>query len=389
MAAATDYYEVLGVGRDADNDEIKRAYRKLARQWHPDVNSSDEAHAKFAAVSEAYEVLSDPDKRQRYDLGGSDGMGGFGGQGFGFGGFGDIMDAFFGGGQARGPRPRVQRGQDALIRVQVSLPEAAFGTVKQLTVDTAVVCAGCTGTGCADGTQRAACSMCRGRGEVQTVQTSLLGQVMMSRPCPQCQGFGDVITHPCSDCHGEGRVRTRRTLDIAVPAGVAGGTRLQMSGEAEAGPGGGPNGDLYIDIIEQTHPVFVRTRDDLHCTLTVPMVDAALGTSVDFESIDPDVDAGADGATGPRLVMSVEVKPGTQPGHVIRMKGKGIPHLRSSGRGDLNIHLEVSVPTDLNEKQKQLLREFAAGRKEAPASVTQARETGGSSFFSKLKDAFK
>ena len=387
MATTADYYDVLGVERSADAEEIKRAYRKLARQWHPDVNSSDEAHARFAAVTEAYETLSDPEKRQRYDSGGG-AFGGNGNGGFGFGGFSDMMDAFFGGGASRGPRPRLQRGQDALIRLTLTLPEAAFGTTKKVTLDTAVVCDTCTGTGCAAGTDHSTCSMCRGRGEVQTVQTSFLGQVMTSRPCPQCQGYGDVIAQPCSDCHGEGRVRTRRTVDIKVPAGVSGGTRLQLSGEAETGPGGGPNGDLYVDIVEQTHPVFVRNKDDLHCTLTVPMTDAALGTSVDVETIDADPTGGGEGADGPRASMKVDVKPGTQPGHIIKLKGKGVPHLRGSGRGDLNIHFEVSVPSDLTEKQRQLLQEFAGSRKDAPASVSQSRETSGG-FFSKIKDAFK
>ncbi len=390
MPTATDYYSVLGVGRDASADDIKKAYRKLARQWHPDVNNAPDAQSKFAEVSEAYEVLSDPQKRERYDLGG-DPFGGAGGNGFnGFGGFSDIMDAFFGGGQSRGPRPRVQRGQDALIRVQVSLVEAAWGATKTITLDTAVVCDTCTGLGTAQGSQRVTCTMCRGRGEVQTVQNSFLGQVMTSRACPQCNGYGDVVSQPCIDCGGEGRVRTRRNVDVEVPAGVAGGMRLQLAGQGECGPGGGPHGDLYVDIVEQQHPVFTRNGEDLHCSLTIAMTAAALGATATVETIDPDLDKGGAGASGPRAALTIDIKPGTQPGQVLRLRGKGVPKLRGVGRGDLLAHVQVQIPTEMSADERDLLEKFAAGRSEATPRVGTVNDTDENSggFFSKLKDMF-
>lgn len=389
MPTATDYYAVLGVERDASVDDIKKAYRKLARQWHPDVNSAPEAQSKFAEVSEAYEVLSDPDKRERYDLGGDPFGNGAGAGGFGFGGFSDIMDAFFGGGQSRGPRPRVQRGQDALIRVSVSLAEAAWGVTRDVTLNTAVVCGGCTGSGCASGTSRVQCSMCRGRGEVQTVQTSFLGQVMTTRPCPQCQGFGDVIAQPCHDCGGEGRVRSRRTVKVSVPGGASDGVRLHLVGQGECGPGGGPNGDLYVEISEEPHPVFTRHNDDIHCSVTIPMVAAALGTSVSIDTLDPDTDAGAAGAHGARATVHIDIKPGTQPGQILRLKGKGMPRLRGSARGDLLAHVRVDIPTSLSSQERELLEKFASNRAEAPARVGGVEEDeSGGGFFSRLKDMF-
>lgn len=390
MPTATDYYSVLGVEREASSDDIKKAYRRLARQWHPDVNSAPEAQSKFAQVSEAYEVLSDPEKRERYDLGGDPFGNGTSAAGFGFGGFSDIMDAFFGGGQPRGPRPRVQRGQDALVRVTVSLAEAAWGVTRELTLNTAVVCGTCTGTGCAAGTNRVPCSMCRGRGEVQTVQTSLLGQVRTTRPCPQCQGYGDVLAQPCADCGGDGRVRSRRTVTVTIPAGVSEGVRLHLAGQGECGPGGGPNGDLYVEIDEQPHPIFTRQGDDVHCLLTVPMSVAALGSTVSVETLDPDTGAGAYDATGARARVQIEVKPGTQPGQVLRLKGKGIPRLRGAGRGDLLAHVRVDIPTTLTARQRELLEEFAETRDDAPPRVGGVDEldTSGGGFFSRLKDMF-
>jgi molecular chaperone DnaJ len=388
MATTTDYYALLGVEREASADDIKKAYRKLARQWHPDVNSAPEAQEKFAEVSEAYEVLSDPEKRERYDLGG-DPFGGGGPSGFGFGGFSDIMDAFFGGGQSRGPRSRVQRGQDALIRMQVSLVEAAWGVTREVTLDTAVACGTCTGLGTAKGTQRIQCSMCRGRGEVQTVQTSFLGQVMTTRACPQCAGYGDVVSNPCPDCGGEGRVRTRRQVDVQIPAGVAGGVRLQLSGQGESGPGGGPHGDLYVDVVEQQHDVFTRDGDDLHCHLIISMTAAALGTTAKVETIDPDLDRGGVGAQGPRATVELDVKAGSQPGQVIRLRGRGVQKLRGSGRGDLLVHLKVTIPTSLNEAERTLLTQFEAGRKDSAPEVGGLRdEESGGGFFNKLKDIF-
>jgi molecular chaperone DnaJ len=371
---ATDYYATLGVARDATPEEIKRAYRKLARELHPDVNPDAETQDRFKEVTAAYEVLSDPDKRQMYDLGGDPrgGMGGAAGFGQGFG-FGDIMDAFFGS-QSRGPRSRVARGKDALIRLQVTLAEAAFGATRDITVDTAIACEECHGQGTAPDTQVVTCSMCQGRGEVQSVQRSFLGQVMTSRPCPQCQGFGTLIPHPCPECSGEGRVRTRRTLTVKIPAGVDTGTRIQLSGEGEVGPGAGPAGDLFLEIVEQPHETFTRQGDDLHCTITLPMTAAALGTALSLETLD-----GGE---------SIDVKPGTQSGAVITLKQKGVTHLRGSGRGDLHVHVDVATPTKLDDRQTELLRELATLRgEERPSAAVQSTNASGG-LFSRLRDAF-
>ncbi len=373
---ANDYYAALGVARDANADEIRRAYRKLARELHPDVNPDPVTQEKFKEVTAAYEVLSDPEKRQMYDLGAdprSPGGSPFGPGQAGFG-FGDIMDAFFGGGaQTRGPKPRVRRGQDALIKVAIDLPEAAFGVVKEIQVDTALICPTCTGTGAATGYQATECSMCRGRGEIQSVQRSFLGQVMTSRACPQCQGHGTVISHPCPECNTEGRVRTRRSLKVKIPAGIDDGTRIQLSGEGEVGPGGGPAGDLYVEVTTRPHPVFQRRGDDLHCSVTLPMTAAALGTALPLETLD-----------GPE---DVEIRRGTQAGHVVTLRARGIPHLRGTGRGDLVVHIDVATPTKLDARQEELLRELAAVRgEEQVESKFQRPEKEG--LFTRLKDAF-
>ncbi|MGD9954979.1 MAG: molecular chaperone DnaJ [Candidatus Nanopelagicales bacterium] len=371
---ATDLYAVLGVARDATPEEIKRAYRKLARELHPDVNPDPATQDRFKEVTAAYEVLSDPDKRQMYDLGGDPrgGAGGFGGaQGFGFG---DIMDAFFGT-QTRGPRSRRSRGKDALIRLQVDLSVATFGVTRDITVDTAVVCGSCSGAGTAPDTQVVTCTMCQGRGEVQSVQRSFLGQVMTSRPCPQCQGFGTLIPHPCPECSGDGRVRTRRTITVKVPPGVDTGTRIQLSGEGEVGPGGGTPGDLFLEVVETPHEIFTRQGDDLHCTVTLPMTAAALGTAIDLETLDG--------------VERIEVKAGTQSGQTVTLRQKGVTHLRGSGRGDLHVHVDVATPTKLDAAQEDLLRQLAALRGEtATTTAVQAGRVEQSGLFSRLRDAF-
>lgn len=374
MPVATDYYALLGVARDSGPDEIKRAYRKLARELHPDVNPDPAAVDRFKEVTAAYEVLSDPEKRQMYDLGGDPFHAGGGGFGASFD-FGDIMDAFFGGGQPRGPRPRVRRGQDALIRLQVDLAEAIFGAEREIQVDTAVVCTSCEGAGTAPGTHPATCPMCKGRGEIQNVQRSFLGQVMTSRPCPQCQGFGTMIPTPCVECSGEGRVRTRTTLTVSIPPGVDTGTRIQLAGRGEVGPGGGDPGDLFVEIVQIAHPVFERRGDDLHCVVEVPMASAALGTSMILETLDGD--------------ESVQIAAGTQPQAVITLRGRGVPRLRGSGRGDIHIHLDVRTPTRLTARQEELLRDLASERGEEGARLRtqeQSEESGG--FFSRLRGAF-
>jgi molecular chaperone DnaJ len=369
----SDFYEVLGVGRDATPDEIKRAYRKLARQLHPDVNPSPEAGERFKSVSQAYDVLSDADKRRAYDQGGGSLGNAAGGFGPGFS-FSDIMDAFFGGGApaGRGPRPRQQRGQDALIRLDIDLHAATFGAERELAIDTAAVCPTCAGDGAQPGTGTRQCEVCHGRGEVQQVQRSFLGQVMTSRPCTTCHGFGTVIAHPCLECSGEGRVRTRRTLTLKVPAGVDTGTRIQLRAEGEVGPGGGPPGDLYVEIAVSQHPTLSRRGDDLHCSIELPMTAAALGTTLTFASLDGD--------------EALDIQPGTQAGQVVTLRGKGVTHLRASGRGDLIVHIDVQTPTRLDEEQERLLRSLAVLRGEERPEARLAPAHSG--IFSRLRDAF-
>jgi molecular chaperone DnaJ len=347
----------------------------LARQLHPDVNPDAETQERFKEITVAYEVLSDPEKRQMYDLGGDplSAMGGASsGFGAGFAGLGDIMDAFFGGGATRGPRSRVRSGADALIQVSLDLTEAAFGVTKELTIDTAVVCSACTGEGTAPGTHPETCPSCQGRGEISQVTRSFLGQIMTSRPCPQCGGVGQIIRHPCAECGGDGRVRSRRTITVDIPPGVAHGMRIRLSGQGEVGPGGGPAGDLYVEIEERRHPIFEREGSDLHCTVTLPMTAAALGTTVKLEGLDG--------------VLDIDIRPGTQPGTVIPLRGRGVPHLRGSGRGDLLLHVDVQTPTRLDAEQERLLRELAALRgDQMPAGEFKPGQQG---LFSRLRDAF-
>ncbi|HET7529856.1 MAG TPA: molecular chaperone DnaJ [Mycobacteriales bacterium] len=376
---ARDYYAILGVPRTATPEEIKKAYRRLARQLHPDVNPAEEE--RFKEVTAAYEVLSDPQKREIVDLGGDPlAPGGGAGAGGPFaGGFADIMDAFFGGmtGSTRGPRSRVRAGADALVRIDLDLAETAFGTTRELALDTAVLCTTCQGAGTAAGTHPETCQTCKGRGEVQSVQRSFLGQLVTSRPCPECGGVGTRIRHPCGDCGGEGRVRARRTITVKVPAGVDDGMRLRLSGEGEIGPGGGPAGDLYVEIRERPHPVFTRDADDLHCQVRLPMTAAALGTSVSLETLD-----------GPE---TIDVAPGTQSGAVLTLKGRGVPHLsRGEGRGALYVHIVVDTPERLDTEQERLLRELAKLRgEEQPEFAVVSNNGNGGGLFSRLRDAFK
>ncbi|HLN78192.1 MAG TPA: molecular chaperone DnaJ [Nocardioidaceae bacterium] len=388
-----DPYETLGVARDADADAIKKAYRRLARQLHPDVNPDPATQERFKDVTQAYEVLSDPEKRRMYDLGGDPfggGAGGFG-QGAGFS-FTDIMDAFFGGGGGagaagggRGPRPRVRRGQDALIRLDVDLAEAAFGTTRELKVDTAVLCTVCQGGGAAPGSKPVPCETCHGRGEVHQVQRSFLGEIRTMRPCAACRGFGTIIPEPCRECSGDGRVRSRRTLTVKIPAGVDTGTRVQLAEQGEVGPGGGPAGDLYVEIHVAEHKVFTRHGSDLLCTVTVPMTAAALGTTLELPTLEADLH---DGETETDLETSVEldIRPGTQSGTEIVLNGRGVPALRGVGRGDLVVRVVVETPTRLDDRQQDLLRELAALRdEESPDGQVQATHR---SVFDKLRNAF-
>ena len=367
-----DHYEVLGVDRTASADEIKRAYRKLARELHPDVNPSAEASDQFKLVTHAYDVLSDPQQRQNYDLGGGGASFGAGG----FGGFGDIFETFFGaatgggGASNRGPRSRRQRGQDALVRVEIELKEVIFGSKHDLEVQTAVLCETCNGSCCAPGTSPQTCDICRGSGSIQRSVRSLLGNVVTSSPCGTCRGYGTVILTPCPTCQGQGRVRATRRTTIDIPAGVETGQSLLHTGQGEVGPAGGPAGDLYIEVKVRHHDIFSRNGDDLLATLEVQMSDAILGTSTTFAGLDGEV--------------TVDIKSGTQSADVITIKDRGITHLRGSGRGDLKIGVQVVTPTRLSSAEQALIKQFAGSRKTVPPQLSHFQQ----GLFAKLRDRF-
>lgn len=346
----SDHYETLGVSRNASQEEIKKAYRKLARELHPDVNDSAEAQEQFKLVTHAYEVLGDEQSRRSYDMGGQEAFG-----------FGDIFETFFGGGGQRGPRSRAERGQDALLRVELSFEEAIFGAEKSIPVDTAVLCQTCNGSCAKPGTSAKVCDICRGAGQVQTQVRSLLGSVITSSPCGSCKGYGHVIPEPCLDCRGQGRVRARRDIELNVPAGVEDGIRIQLAGQGEVGFGGGPNGDLYVDISVAPHQYFGRSGDDVICDLDVPLHDAVLGALVKIETFDGAVD--------------LQIPAGSQSDDVITVKGKGFGRLRQAGRGDLLVTLKVSIPSKLDSKQKELFRNLASLRKSDSASL-RPRKSG-------------
>jgi len=376
---ARDYYATLGVEHDATDAEIKKAYRRLARKYHPDVNPSEEAAEKFREASVAQEVLTDPEKRRIVDAGGDPQDPGYGRGapgGFGGGGFGDIFDAFFGGGAAGGgPRAsRVRPGNDALLRMELTLEECFSGVQREVTVDTAVLCDVCDGTGSKTKADPDTCPTCQGQGQVMEIQQSILGRVQVARACPRCQGTGEIIPDPCEECAGDGRVKARRDIPVNIPAGIRDGMRIRMSGKGEVGPGGGPAGDLYVEVNVAEHPCFVREDDDLHVTVHVPMVDAALGTSVDVGMLD--------GST-----TTVAVDPGTQPEAVVRVKGAGMPHLRREGAGHLIAHVDVTVPTDLDKRSRELLEELQNRSGETAGVRTTENERSGG-LFSRLRGKF-
>lgn len=373
----SNHYDALGVTSDATAEEIKKSYRKLARKYHPDVNDAEDAQDRFKTVTHAYEVLSDPAKRRIYDTtgnengnsnGGGGGGGNFDGQGFAFQ---DIFEQFFGGGggQGQGPAPRMRRGQDALITVRIDLSEAVFGVNKKLEIDTAVTCPTCEGSCCRPGTHPVTCDVCRGNGQIQRPMRSILGNVMTLATCNSCQGFGTRIEDPCNECLGEGRVRNRRTLTIKVPAGVSTGTRIQLGNQGEAGPAGGPSGDLYVEMKVNNDPAFMREGDDLHASLSVPMTAAALGTELKLETFDGE--------------QPISIKPGTQAGEIINLRNLGVTHLRGYGRGDLKVHIHVETPTKPDAAQEDLLKQLAALRGE---TFTEGKLVSSGGMFAKLRD---
>ncbi|HBM90524.1 MAG TPA: molecular chaperone DnaJ [Rhodospirillaceae bacterium] len=374
--AKIDYYELLIVSREATAEELKKAYRKQAMKYHPDRNpGNQEAEQKFKEVSEAYEVLRDDQKRAAYDRyghaafeqgGGFGGAGGFGGFDFA-GGVGDIFEEMFGemfGGGQRGGRQAGQRGADLRYDMNLSLEEAFTGIEKTIKVASLVACEACNGSGATKGTSKSTCSTCDGHGRVRAQQ----GFFTIERVCPTCQGAGQVIKDPCKKCQGKGRVRKERTLSVSIPAGVESGTRIRLSGEGEAGIHGAHAGDLYVVLSLTGHPLFRRDGPNLYCRVPIPMTTAALGGKIRVPVID--------GST-----VDVEVKSGTQAGHQLRQRSKGMSVLRSSSRGDLYVELAVETPSRLSKRQKELLEEFAL---ESEKSKTHPESEG---FFEKIKDA--
>lgn len=353
-----DFYDLLGVQRTASADDIKRAYRRLARELHPDANPGDaEAEERFKQVARAYEVLSDAEQRARYDRFGEQGVGGAGAGSaagdFVGGGLGDLFDAFFGGGSpfggARGPSGP-PRGQDLEVVADVSFVQAVFGDTIPVTVRTAVRCDDCGGSGAGAGTEPVTCSECNGRGQVQRVRQSMLGQMVTTTACARCRGLGKVVVTPCSPCRGEGRVITDKTYQVDVPGGVDTGSTLRLTGRGATGPHGGSTGDLYVHLRVAAHDRYEREGDDLVTTLPVSIAQASLGARFTLATLDGDED--------------IVVPAGTQPGREFVLRGRGVPRLQGRGRGDLRVRVEVQVPVRLTEAEVELLRAFAAGRGE-------------------------
>ncbi len=366
MANKRDFYDILGVARNATDDEIKKSYRKLAMKYHPDRNpDSKEAEDKFKEAKEAYEMLSDPQKRAAYDQYGHAGvdpnMGGFGGGGQGFGGFsdafGDIFGDIFGGGGGggRGGRggPQVYRGADLRYSMEISLEEAAHGHDTQIRVPSWSNCDSCGGDGAEPGSKVETCTTCHGAGQVRVAQ----GFFSMQQTCPRCSGSGKHIPKPCKKCHGAGKIKSQKTLEVKIPAGIDDGMRIRSSGNGEPGVNGGPSGDLYVEVHIKEHPVFQREGEDLHCEMPISFIDAALGGEIEVPTLSGKA--------------SFDIPEGTQSGRVFRLRSKGIKSLRTALPGDLYIHVQVETPVKLNDTQKDLLRKFdeslkSGGSKHSP-----------------------
>jgi molecular chaperone DnaJ len=350
MATELDYYAILGVERTATDADIKKAFRKLAQQWHPDVNTEPGAAEKFKEINEAYQVLSDAQRRQTYDMFGRAGLGGEEGLGFdpnAFGSFSDIFDAFFGGAAAGARRGHPAAGADLRYDLRITFEEAIKGTEKEIDFPVYGRCPTCEGSGSAPGTEPVTCDNCGGRGEIRTMRRTMLGQMVNVTTCPKCKGEGKLITDPCPTCKGEGRTEQHRTLRVTIPPGIDEGHQIRLSNEGEVGPRGGPAGSLYVVVHVASHPELRREGTELYYEAMVTIAQAALGTTISVPTVDGHEE--------------VEVKAGTQPMTEIRLRGKGVPHLRRTGsKGDLHVLVDVVVPTRLSKRQKELLTEYAA-----------------------------
>ena len=381
MASKRDYYDILGVEKNATDDEIKRAYRKLAKKYHPDVNQGDSnSEAKFKEVNEAYEVLSNSQKRTKYDQFGHSafeqgGSGGGFGAGFeGFGGFGDIFETFFDGAfggsgfNSRSSKGRKgpQRGADLKYRIEIAFEEAAFGVNKEISLTRTELCNTCDGSGAKPGTGHEKCKHCNGAGQVQYKHNTPLGSFMSIKTCDVCRGEGKIITTPCETCGGSGKIRKNVKINIKVPAGIDNGQTISLRGEGEPGTRGGPSGDLYIDVFVRPHTIFQRQGTDIMCEIPVTFVQSALGSELEVPTLEGTIE--------------YTIPEGTQTGAVFKIKGKGIPNIRGNGRGDLYLKVNIEVPKKLNEKQKAVLREFAAISGDEDYEQRK-------SFFDKMKDA--
>ena len=347
MPTKRDYYEVLGIDRGATDEEVKKAFRKLAFKHHPDHNSDAEAEEKFKEANEAYQVLSDTDKRAAYDRfghGGTDGFSGRGFEGFDFGGFGDIFDAFFGG-ATTATRQAPRRGADLHYRLGISFEEAAFGSEKVVPVSRTENCSLCHGVGAKPGSELSRCSNCNGTGQIKRVQQSIFGRFTNITTCPRCHGEGRIITDPCPQCRGTGKEKHKRDISVKIPAGVDNSSQIRLSGEGEAGERGGPTGNLYISLSVKPHEFFIRDDDNILYELPVNFAQAALGDEVEIPTLD--------GKT------KLKIPAGSQTGKVFRLKGQGIPHLHKGGRGDHLVFLFVATPEKLTGKERQLLQELA------------------------------
>ncbi|MCS6858942.1 MAG: molecular chaperone DnaJ [Abditibacteriales bacterium] len=375
MPNKRDYYEILGVSRNADAEEIKKAYRRLAKQYHPDMNpdNREEAEEKFKELSEAYAVLSDAEKRARYDRFGHDAPGGFGvdfSRDFGFGGLSDLFGDFFSDlfGAPHGGRETTQRGADLRYDMTITLEEAYHGVERPIEIHSRVTCGTCRGSGAAPGTRPQTCPTCYGRGQVRVQQGRGFFNMVSITTCPQCQGTGQTIPRPCPECRGEGRVLKTRRLTVRIPAGIEDGARLRMTGQGEDGFRGGPPGDLYVYVRVQEHEYFERRGCDLICELPISFAQAALGATINVPTLEDE--------------EPLTIPPGTQTGTVFRLRGRGMVDLRSNSRGDQHVVVRVVTPTQLTPRQRELLQEFA---KESGETLSDSAKPKG--FFERVKDA--